>query len=125
MVCRVILVAATLLLAANVAAQTSFDGSWKPAMKFAPNSDAPCTEFVFDGQVTITGGKISGTVSHSEAGTFELSGSVQPDGTLQGLQASGSAVVEFKGKFDGNTARGTWVEAYSECEGSWSFAKSR
>ena len=25
----------------------------------------------------------------------------------------------------GTTARGTWVEEYSECEGSWSFAKSR
>jgi hypothetical protein len=101
MVRRATLAAATLLLAGTVAAQTSFDGSWKPSIKFAPNSEIQCTGFVFDSQVTITDGKISGTISHSEAGTFELSGSVQPDGTLQGFQATGSAVVESR---DGSTA---------------------
>ncbi|MEE4114605.1 MAG: hypothetical protein V2I37_00435 [Marinilabiliaceae bacterium] len=69
-------------------------------------------------------GAVSGTASSSVVvATFDLTGTIDPQGTFTATVGSASTGSEFVGQFNGSTASGTWSNDYYDIDGTWSGTK--
>lgn len=120
---RILTVFLILGVTAPVFGQTKFDGKWRATIE-SSSADTLCNGFLFQDAIGIRGNRLSGSISHDQAGVMEISGSVSSDGTLKNVEANGSySFVSLTGVLSGSTGSGKWFEERSSCEGTWNLFK--
>ena len=65
-----------------------------------------------------------GEVRYAGAENFQVTGKVQPNGTVQGTIGRGGDRVSVRGRLDGANGVGTWNAAgNTQCSGRWNAEK--
>ena len=96
------------LAVSNVAAfaATPYDGKWSLSIN-SNDARAVCSGFLENSNIVVSNGRISGTISHDEAGYLQLSGSIGDAGKFKGVEANSSmAFVSLTGKLRDMTGSG-------------------
>jgi len=76
------------------------------------------------GTMTLSEGVISGSALSTNGNTFDITGNIAADGTVEGgFAVSGELAVNFEGSVTGTEGSGTWKDLL-ECEGTWSVVKA-
>lgn len=115
-------ISASVLSAHAQSGTSTYDGTYRPSIS-ANGGSAACHGLVWD-RFSIEDGKLSGGLSHSQAGFFTLSGSISPAGQLERARASGTySTANLKGRFEGTEGSGTWSTSDGQCSGTWSASR--
>lgn len=103
------------------ASATQFDGQWN--MKFMSNSPNPgCRQF--GGMVvTIKASQATGRLYHPQAGQYDLTAAVGPDGTVKDGIMRGYSNVTVNGKIEDKAGKGTWTSNTVACTGDWTLTR--
>lgn len=122
---RTLAVAALVLasLAAPAGAQqTAFaSGQWRLAIDYDAAGGPECYGAQLVTQVAVDRrGLVSGYLSNPAAGSYYISGSLAPDGTVRRLVADGVNHFVFVGSFAGDSGEGRWQARDNGCRGAWS-----
>ncbi len=108
----------------GVQTNANFDGSWIGTTRSTTATDN-YGESCGSGSLSIvvTNNKITGTGIDWQGNHFDVTGSVESNGTLSArVLDSGYEVVTITGTVSGTTGSGSWNEYYG-CEGNWSITK--
>lgn len=101
---------------------SKLDGAYKPSIETS-SSDFACQGLVWD-RFSVAGGKLSGGLTHSQAGFMTLSGTVADNGTLQAAKAVGAlSTANLKGTLTPDGGSGTWSTSDGRCSGTWSATR--
>lgn len=107
--------------ASGAALADAFDGQW--SMKFMSNSPNPgCRQF--GGMaVTIKANQATGRLYHPQAGQYDLTAAIAPDGSVKDGVMRGYSTVTVNGKLEDKAGKGTWTSNTVACTGDWTLTR--
>ena len=106
-----VLAASALPAAAPAAARSNFDGQWSVLIV---TQKGTCDR-AYRYPVRIS----NGSVGYAGEASFNVSGSVGPNGTVTVMVSKGNQSARGSGQLSGTDGSGRWVAGSGECSGSW------